>query len=233
MLKNQFNRFTARLNNDLKINDYINTGVSISFANSHDQNVNLGSAYNNAYRAAPIIEPRDANGLYGNTSLYQNVGNPILDINNNDDKIVRNRLQSSGFLEIKPLKFLTFRSSIGGDLNFTNENIYNVKFDNDQTTFILPGGNQRNPNSNLTARFDNSFHWVFDNIVTFEKQYKKIPSNGWSELQQKSILSETFQALEKTYLQLTTYGISILVMPTLQQIVAQETNGHVTVTLPV
>ncbi|MBK6978572.1 MAG: hypothetical protein IPH28_16970 [Cytophagaceae bacterium] len=71
VLKNQFNRFTARLNNDLKINDYINTGVSISFANSHDQNVNLGSAYNNAYRAAPIIEPRDANGLYGNTSLYQ------------------------------------------------------------------------------------------------------------------------------------------------------------------
>lgn len=173
VLKNQFNRFTARLNNDLKINDYINTGVSISFANSHDQNVNLGSAYNNAYRAAPIIEPRDANGLYGNTSLYQNVGNPILDINNNDDKIVRNRLQSSGFLEIKPLKFLTFRSSIGGDLNFTNENIYNVKFDNDQTTFILPGGNQRNPNSNLTARFDNSFHWVFDNIVTFEKTIQK------------------------------------------------------------
>lgn len=109
----------------------------------------------------------------GNTSLYQNVGNPILDINNNDDKIVRNRLQSSGFLEIKPLKFLTFRSSIGGDLNFTNENIYNVKFDNDQTTFILPGGNQRNPNSNLTARFDNSFHWVFDNIVTFEKTIQK------------------------------------------------------------
>ena len=141
-----------------------------SYANSRDQNVNLGAAYNNAYRAAPII-PAVENGLYGNTSLYQNVGNAVLDIKNNDDLTLNNRLQGAGYVEFKPLTFLTFRSSMGGDLVFSNQRVYNYQFNNDGTTFIQSGGNQRNPNSNLTSRQTNLFRWVWDNTVSFNKQW--------------------------------------------------------------
>lgn len=173
VIKNHFNRFTARMNNDFKLHKKLNVGISSSFANSQDQNVNLGTAYNNAYRAAPIIQAIDENGKYGNTSLYQNVGNAVLDINNNNDFAVRNRIQSTGFIEYKPFEFLTLRSSLGGDLTVGNQRVYNAKFENDETTFITPGGNQRNPNSNLTTSSNNAFHWVFDNTATFEKTVQK------------------------------------------------------------
>ncbi len=170
VIKNNFKRFTARLNNDFVLHEKLKTGISTSFANSRDQNVNLGTAYNNAYRAAPIIEAVQ-DGKYGNTSLYQNVGNAVLDINNNDDYAVINRLQSSAYLEFNPIKALTFRSSIGGDLNFRNSRVYNYQFNNDQTTFITAGGNQRNPNSNLSSTTENFFRWVWDNTVSYNKQF--------------------------------------------------------------
>lgn len=170
VIKNNFKRFTARLNNDFVLHEKLKTGISTSFANSRDQNVNLGTAYNNAYRAAPIIEAVQ-DGKYGNTSLYQNVGNAVLDINNNDDYAVINRLQSSAYLEFNPIKSLTFRSSIGGDLNFRNSRVYNYQFNNDQTTFITAGGNQRNPNSNLSSTTENFFRWVWDNTVSYNKQF--------------------------------------------------------------
>lgn len=170
VIKNNFKRFTARLNNDFILHEKLKTGISTSFANSRDQNVNLGTAYNNAYRAAPIIEAVQ-DGKYGNTSLYQNVGNAVLDINNNDDYAVINRLQSSAYLEFNPIKSLTFRSSIGGDLNFRNSRVYNYQFNNDQTTFLTAGGNQRNPNSNLSSTTENFFRWVWDNTVSYNKQF--------------------------------------------------------------
>lgn len=170
VIKNNFKRFTARLNNDFVLHEKLKAGISTSFANSRDQNVNLGTAYNNAYRAAPIIEAVQ-DGKYGNTSLYQNVGNAVLDINNNDDYAVINRLQSSAYLEFNPIKALTFRSSIGGDLNFRNSRVYNYQFNNDQTTFITAGGNQRNPNSNLSSTTENFFRWVWDNTVSYNKQF--------------------------------------------------------------
>ena len=170
VINNIFKRFTARLNNDFTLHPKLKIGLMTSYANSRDQNVNLGAAYNNAYRAAPII-PAVENGLYGNTSLYQNVGNAVLDIKNNDDLTLNNRLQGAGYVEFKPLTFLTFRSSMGGDLIFSNQRVYNYQFNNDGTTFIQPGGNQRNPNSNLTSRQTNLFRWVWDNTVSFNKQW--------------------------------------------------------------
>lgn len=170
VINNIFKRFTARLNNDFTLHPKLKIGLMTSYANSRDQNVNLGAAYNNAYRAAPII-PAVENGLYGNTSLYQNVGNAVLDIKNNDDLTLNNRLQGAGYVEFKPLTFLTFRSSMGGDLIFSNQRVYNYQFNNDGTTFIQPGGNQRNPNSNLTSRQTTLFRWVWDNTVSFNKQW--------------------------------------------------------------
>lgn len=170
VINNIFKRFTARLNNDFTLHPKLKIGLMTSYANSRDQNVNLGAAYNNAYRAAPII-PAVENGLYGNTSLYQNVGNAVLDIKNNDDLTLNNRLQGAGYVEFKPLAFLTFRSSMGGDLIFSNQRVYNYQFNNDGTTFIQPGGNQRNPNSNLTSRQTTLFRWVWDNTVSFNKQW--------------------------------------------------------------
>ena len=169
VIDNLFKRFTIRSNNDFKITNKIKVGTQVSYSNGNDQRVNLGTAYNDAYRAAPII-PGKVNGKYGNTSSYQNVGNPILDIENNKNPVINNRIQGAAYIEYKPVQWLSFRSSVGGDLINDNNKTYNYKFLNDTTSFLTFGGNQRNPNSNLSITSSKTFRWVWDNTVTFSKR---------------------------------------------------------------
>ncbi|MDJ1483871.1 TonB-dependent receptor [Cytophagaceae bacterium YF14B1] len=172
VIDNKYKRFNIRSNTDFTLSDKVKVGVVSSYTNANTRDVNLGSAYNNAYRAAPTIAAME-NGKYGNTSVYQNVGNPILDIKNNNQRDIDNRLQGSAYLEFKPVRSLTFRSSIGGDLLSKNERVYNYQFNNDTSTFINPGGNQRNPNSNLNIISTRSFRWVWDNTLTFSQSFDK------------------------------------------------------------
>jgi TonB-dependent starch-binding outer membrane protein SusC len=172
VIGNKYDRYTLRANNDFTVSNKIKVGIVSSYTASTNQNVNLGGAYNDSYRAAPII-PSIVNGKYGNTSVYQNVGNPILDIQNSDDKTLENRLQGNFYAEYKPIEWLTFRSGIGGDWVNQNQRVYGKKFNNDTTTFITPGGNQRNPNSTLSNYSGKSFRWTWDNTVTFNKTFDK------------------------------------------------------------
>ncbi|CAN5364369.1 TonB-dependent receptor [soil metagenome] len=172
VIDNLYKRFSIRANNDFTFNKHVKAGISASYANGDNQLANLGSAYNNAYRAAPIIDSK-VNGKYGNTSAYQNVGNPLLDIEKNNNKVLDNRLLGSAYLEIKPIEWLTFRSNLGGDWVNLNSREYNYQFNNDTTTFINAGGNQRNPNSNLKFINTRTFHWTWDNLVTFNKKFDK------------------------------------------------------------
>lgn len=170
VIDNQYKRFTLRSNNEYKLSEKLKAGVTASYSNGDNQIANLGSAYNNAYRAAPII-PAKVGRRYGNTSVYQNVGNAVLDIENNNNNVKDNRLQGAGYLEYKPVTWLTFRSSMGADWINTNGRVYNYRFENDTATFLAPGGNQRNPNSNLSFKNEKTLHWTWDNIVTFNKTF--------------------------------------------------------------
>ena len=172
VIGNKYNRYTVRANNDFKLTNKIKVGIISSYTTSTNQNVNLGGAYNDSYRAAPIIQSL-VNGKYGNTSVYQNVGNPILDIQNGDDKTLDNRLIGTFYVEYKPVEWLTFRSGMGADWVNQNQRVYGKQFNNDTTTFITPGGNQRNPNSTLSNYSAKIFHWTWDNTVTFSKTFDK------------------------------------------------------------
>ncbi len=172
VINNKFNRITARMNTDYKINSKLNVGITASYVSSGNRDVNLGGAYNNAYRAAPII-PSLVDGKYGNTSVYQNVGNPILDLSNTNNRIINRRLQTSGYLELKPIAGLTLRSSIGLEDANLAERRYNYQFTNDLSTFITSGGNQRNPNSSLNIKNENSLRWVWDNIISYQTTIDK------------------------------------------------------------
>lgn len=172
VLNNNFKRYTLRFNNDFNFSKYISAGIVTSFANNQSKDVDLGAAYNNAYRAAPIL-PGFVNGRYGNTSAYQNVGNAILDLNKDDNRTKLNRFQANAFVNIKPLEWISFRSSVGGDYTISNRKQYNYQFDNDTKTFLSAGGNQRNPNSSLVIDKWNAFRWVWDNILTLSKSFEQ------------------------------------------------------------
>ncbi|HEX8060592.1 MAG TPA: SusC/RagA family TonB-linked outer membrane protein, partial [Cyclobacteriaceae bacterium] len=172
---NTFKRLTLRLNEEYKFTDWIKMGLQSSYGNSDNQNgfsnINVdpngavGGAYNDAYRAAPTIANL-VDGRYGNTSGFQNVGNPLLDLRNNDIRVNENRLQASTYLEVKPLTWLTLRSSVGGDFRNSLNRGYFYQFKADETTFLNAGGNQYRNVSNLTIKQIQSFRWVWDNTAT-------------------------------------------------------------------
>jgi TonB-dependent starch-binding outer membrane protein SusC len=184
LLDNTFKRLTLRLNSEYFITDQIKLGVQASYSNSINQNGfnninidpngNVGSVYNDAYRAAPII-PNRINGLYGNTSVYQNVGNPLLDLNDNSVKVANNRLQGSTYLQYKPVSWLSLKSSVGADWQNTLSRVYDYAFLSSGPTnvFLTSGGNQVNPISDLSIQNLQTFRWVWDNTATVTKKINK------------------------------------------------------------
>lgn len=170
VLGTKYKRFTIRSNNEYKISSKLRVTTLISYANGVLDDIDLNSAYANAYKAAPVI-PSMVNGKYGNTSAFQNVGNPLLDINKNYNRGNDSRLQGAATLEYKPLKWLTFNSNMGVDLDFYKNTKYAYQYFSDSTIFIEPGGNQQQPISELALTKNESSHWVWDNTLTAAKKF--------------------------------------------------------------
>ena len=178
VINNDFKRLTVRFNSDYQLSEKLKFGYQTSFGNSTNQNAfgninidafgNIGAVYNNAYRASPTIASR-VDGQYGNTSTYQNVGNPLLDINNNSIRVNENRLQGSTFLSYKPVEWLTLRSSLGADWRSSLNRGYYYQFNADENTFLISGGNQLRAQSSLVVQQTQAFRWVWDNTATFVK----------------------------------------------------------------
>lgn len=170
---NKFDRFTLRSNNEYKISNAIKISTLISYSRSNLRDVNLG-VFNNAYRSAPYVAVKQGD-LYGNTSLSNNVDNALLALNKNYVKGIDNRLQSSIAIDIKPLKWLTLRSSFGSDLDFYNNANYGYKFlsSGDNSVFFEKNGNQQRLKSSLDVSRNNTTRWVWDNTITATKSFGK------------------------------------------------------------
>ncbi|WP_310395378.1 TonB-dependent receptor [Hymenobacter sp.] len=172
VIENKFKRLTVRSNTSFSLSDKVTISSQASFSHAEARDVNIRTAYNNAYRAAPII-PAKVNGLYGNTSAYGNVGNPVLDIEQNDNKLLENRLQGNIGLDVRPVEGLTLRSALNLDLTATNRRVYDYQFRNDAATFVTTGGNQQNLRSNLAVTQNNASRYLWENTATFQRTFKE------------------------------------------------------------
>jgi TonB-linked SusC/RagA family outer membrane protein len=171
-LTNKFQRLTVRSNTAFTLSDKVTISSNASFSHADTRGVNLGAAYGNAYRAAPIIASK-MDGRYGNTSAFGNVGNPILDIEKNDSKSLDNRLQGNIGLDVRPVEWLTLRSAINVDLISNNNRTYDYQYNNDAATFLVTGGNQRNQRSNLAVTQTNGYRYLWENTATFQRTFNE------------------------------------------------------------
>lgn len=168
---NNFKRFTLRNNNDYKITKNFKVSTLLSYSRSDVRNVDLG-AFNVAYRAAPYVIAKQGN-LYGNTSLSNNVGNPLLDQDKNNNTGLGDRFQANVVAELKPITWLTLRSSLGFDKNNFRSVSYGYKYLNSgpNNVFLTAGSNQVRPNSRLTVEESQGNRWVWDNTATIAKKF--------------------------------------------------------------
>ena len=170
---NRFDRITLRSNNEYNFSKAIKLSSLISYSRSKLRDIDLNEL-NIAYRAAPYV-PAEVNGKYGNTSISNNVGNPLLDLDKTNNTGTDNRFQSTFALDIKLFPWLSFRSSYGIDLDFYKNINYGYQYDNsgDNSVFITAGGNQLRPNSSLAVANNDATKWVWDNTLTAAKSFGK------------------------------------------------------------
>ncbi len=168
---NDFKRFTIRSNNDYKISNIFKISTLLSYSRSDVRNVDL-NAFNIAYRAAPYVIPFQ-NGKYGNTSLSNNVGNPLLDQDKNFNTGKGDRFQGNIVGELKPLTWLTLRTSFGVDKNNFRSVSYGAKYANDgpDNVFLSAGSNQRRTRSSLGVSESQGNRYVWDNTATLAKKF--------------------------------------------------------------
>lgn len=170
---NRYDRFTIRSNNEWNIvEDKLKFVAQLSYMHNKTDYVQLDDIYNNTYRAAPVV-PITRDGKYGNTSAFQNVGNPILSLDKSYDRMNENRLQGTTYLEYSPWKWLKLRSSMGVNQGFQNRRQYYDKYLNDETTFLVAGGNQQRPESQLTMVKEEGTEWLWENTATYQQRFDK------------------------------------------------------------
>ncbi|MEP6950185.1 MAG: TonB-dependent receptor [Ginsengibacter sp.] len=167
---NKYKRYTIRLNNEFNPTSFLKIGTTASFANQASQNVPTGTITEDAYRAAPLV-PSVINGKFGNTSVYQNVGNPVLDAQNTNDLSHNNTLQGNVYIEVKPVKSIAIRSTFSDELIFGDDRAYTYQHPNDTTFFNVNGGSQGATRSLLAISNSKSYHWVWSNTITYSKDF--------------------------------------------------------------
>ncbi|WP_343701290.1 TonB-dependent receptor [Chitinophaga sp.] len=168
--KNNFERLTIRSNTEYSITKELKFVAQLSYMRNSTDYVDLQGIYTNTYRAAPVI-PVMQNGKYGNTSAFGNVGNPVLTSDKTSDNLKESRLQGTTYLEYSPWTFLKLRSSLSVNQGVFNRKRYNDKYLNDESTFLVAGGNQQRPESQLTMVKEEGLEWVWDNTATYQQRF--------------------------------------------------------------
>lgn len=114
-----FERYSARLNSEYKVNDYIKVGENLMVSNWKDRGYGVsndrGVPYS-AMRQHPAIGVRDINGAYSNPLLLaqSDIDNPVHTLYNGRDNGNDSwRIFGNGYLEVQPIKSLTLKTNLG------------------------------------------------------------------------------------------------------------------------
>jgi TonB-linked SusC/RagA family outer membrane protein len=166
--KNNFKRYTARLQNDFQVLKSLKIGYTATgaFSQSKDE---AGGIFRQLYSAGPVVPVYYSDGTYGDPTDY-NLGdgnnyNPQATIdffNQNTKKIL---LNGNAYAELNILDGLTFRTSLGGRYGQDETRSYTPQY---VATF-----KQRNTTSRLEFTRPQSRYWIFENTLTYTKDLGK------------------------------------------------------------
>ncbi|WP_243745654.1 SusC/RagA family TonB-linked outer membrane protein [Segetibacter sp. 3557_3] len=121
-----YKRYLVRLNEEIRFNDKIKVGGSIT--GFHWISNPEAAGLNNALWAAPIVPIKTDTGTYYSMPSFQRaqVGNPVAALNRNTRTSISKgfRIVGSLFAEVKFLKSFTWRSTVYTDLGFNNSRDY-------------------------------------------------------------------------------------------------------------
>ena len=210
--KNDFKRMNVLFNIDSRVNKIVTIGGKISYSN--EQNLiggTSGSLPGEAFSIAgsarealvlpPNISPYNNDGTYNyaNGSAIGSMGNiinganpisyynPVMIMNLNRSNNETNHLQSNAYLQIKPLSWITLKTSYGIDNLLIDNDIFSNPYHGDgASTGTGPGGAATDVYSKLktwlwtnTAQFDHTFGGNHNVSLLIGHEQQRRTTNGF------------------------------------------------------
>jgi len=184
IINSGFKRLNLKLNSKHEIKQWT-FGQQIMYNNSNmavvPENEEYTSVIGNAISVDPYSVPfiTDENGERNwGPSLYSNYQNPVATteigridflenrISGGRYDLLQNRFFGTFYAQVKPWKFLTLKSQVGGKLNFDKYEMFREQY------YIET--NDYNPLSVLYNRFVNIKYWNWENTATFDHTFGEI-----------------------------------------------------------
>ncbi len=163
---NDFQRYTARLQNEFKAYEFLKLGFTMTGAMNQSNDIPSG-IFHELYSASPITPVYYDDDTYGDPNDFgagsSTLFNPQATLDFYDQQSKNYKITGSAFAEAKFLKNFTFRTSVGGDFSEGEVRNYTPEY---TATF-----SQRNSISKLSRSRTSDRYWIFENTLTFNKDF--------------------------------------------------------------
>jgi len=159
--KTDFERYTIRLNNRYKLNDFISVGHNISTSWYSKDNPN-NTTLQHAYRVSPIVPVKLENGDYA-PSGNSGAGNPAAGLDYFNNTTDGQRIVGNVYGEVSFLQDFTFKTSLGIDYENTENQIFTPDY------FVSP--TQRNEVNRVEKTWSKWFDWLWENTINYDKTF--------------------------------------------------------------
>lgn len=158
-----YERFTLRINNEYRLKKYVSWGHNLALTYTETQNG--PGVLTTAYRSAPIAPVFDSLGNFSPLSAeISSTANAEASFFYNNSNGLAYRGVGNVYMDIKPFAGLTFRSSLGLDLSKSENKSFVPVF---EVSAI-----QQNRESRLTVGNTTSRSWLWENTLTYQKEWK-------------------------------------------------------------
>lgn len=168
IIGSEFSRFSLRSNIDAELKKWLKLGLNVSFSQTDEDLLKADSDEGiimYSLTTPPDIQIYNIDGGYSSVSKEGFTSpNPIAMALLNDITLERQKLNGNVFMDITPLKNLTWHTELGWDLGWTHGKTYNP--------MIHLGTYNQNSNE-ARAQKNSNVYWSFKNYLTYNGQIGK------------------------------------------------------------
>ncbi|SHE98737.1 SusC/RagA family TonB-linked outer membrane protein [Dysgonomonas macrotermitis] len=163
--KTEQTKYTGRFNADQLIKPWLKVGTNTSFTYTYNSKLYKDEVFYMARGASPFLEPNDTDLWTSWSSGTNNDHNPLRSLRiDNDERM--NRLVSSNYINIEPIKGLNIRSTFSIDYGTAGRNSY---VPND-----ISEAQRDSHDGRATDNRDTRTVWQWDNSISYNHTFNKV-----------------------------------------------------------
>jgi TonB-linked SusC/RagA family outer membrane protein len=169
-----YQKYGLRANTENKVSDWFSIGDNLGIANIRTQHTDESDEWNSIIASAlsiePVIPAHDANGNLVSSVNQQRNPLGIIDRTHNTD--AQNTVQGNLFADVKIADGLKYHVSLGLDYSDFNNKTFIPTYE--YGPYVAGGFSEQNVTNSVSRTYDQTFDWVFEHTLTFQKTFADV-----------------------------------------------------------